>query len=344
MKEKEENETSLVSEIRKKNTKAFKCFECGKPGHFKKDCRVFKQRNNSANVVKKTKKNKRDVLLCTSAMTSSGATRDEWIIDSGATQHMCNTKSNFSEINYFEKPMNVQVGDGNCLYAVASGKIKLVMKLSSEETECTLEKVLFVPKLCYNLISISKITENGARAKFFDNKCEISRGDKTVIGEGVKNGNLYHLKCNTPKVNISKYCGNSEYLWHQSYGHLGFDNLRKLNGKKLVSGMSYEQKGNPPFCHECCQGKSHKLPFLKKVSKEKVRPFQLIHSDVCGKITPTSLGGGKYFLTFIDEATHYVWVYILKTKDEVFEKFKEWKRMVENEFSTRVKRLRTDNG
>ena len=58
----------------------------------------------------------------------------------------------------------------------------------------------------------------------------------------------------------------------------------------------------------------------------------------------SQLGGGLYFLTFIDDHTRYVWAYILKTKDQVFEKFIEWKALVENSSGQKLRTLRTDNG
>nr|GEW13568.1 retrovirus-related Pol polyprotein from transposon TNT 1-94 [Tanacetum cinerariifolium] len=55
-------------------------------------------------------------------------------------------------------------------------------------------------------------------------------------------------------------------------------------------------------------------------------------------------GGCVYFVTFIDDYSREVWVYFLKTKYEVFGKFKEWKTMVEKQTGKQVKTLRTDNG
>ena len=75
-----------------------------------------------------------------------------------------------------------------------------------------------------------------------------------------------------------------------------------------------------------------------------VRIIQEINSDVRGKVTPTSIGGANYFVTFIDDATIYTWVYFLKTKDEVFAKFVEWKTIVEKQFDKCVKIIRSDNG
>ena len=57
-----------------------------------------------------------------------------------------------------------------------------------------------------------------------------------------------------------------------------------------------------------------------------------------------SLSGAEYFLSFIDDKTRYVWVYFLKSKDQVFEKFLEWKAMVEKSTGRKLKAIRTDNG
>ena len=57
-----------------------------------------------------------------------------------------------------------------------------------------------------------------------------------------------------------------------------------------------------------------------------------------------SLGGAEYFLTFIDDRTHYTWVYVLKRKDEVFGCFLRWKALVEKSSGRKLKAIRTDNG
>ena len=70
-------------------------------------------------------------------------------------------------------------------------------------------------------------------------------------------------------------------------------------------------------------------------------PLDLVHSDLCGKMNEKSLGGAQYFLSFIDDSTHYVWVYFLKSKDQVF---LEWKAMVEKSVGRKLKVFRTNNG
>ena len=56
-----------------------------------------------------------------------------------------------------------------------------------------------------------------------------------------------------------------------------------------------------------------------------------------------SLGGGLYFVSFIDDLTRKVWAYPIRTKDRVFSIFSEWLAMVENQTGRKLKCLRTDN-
>ena len=70
----------------------------------------------------------------------------------------------------------------------------------------------------------------------------------------------------------------------------------------------------------------------------------MVHSDVCGKISSKSLSGAEYFVTFIDDKTRYIWVYVIKKKSDVFKCFCEWKTEVEKSLGRSVKTLRTDNG
>jgi hypothetical protein len=55
-------------------------------------------------------------------------------------------------------------------------------------------------------------------------------------------------------------------------------------------------------------------------------------------------GGKKYFITFIDDATKYCYVYLLRTKDEALHHFKIYKAEVENQLNRKIKRLRSDRG
>ena len=73
-------------------------------------------------------------------------------------------------------------------------------------------------------------------------------------------------------------------------------------------------------------------------------PFTMIHSDIWGPSRIQSLTGEKWFITFIDDHTRITWVYLLKEKSEAEQTFKNSHLMVQNQYNTRIKILRTDNG
>ncbi|XP_066941042.1 uncharacterized protein [Macrobrachium rosenbergii] len=84
-----------------------------------------------------------DVTLFASALPTTVANND-WIIDSGDTQHMCNSKKYLSYFAEFSNSLNVEVGDGRLLSAVGEGTVRLKAKLPDGKVKtCVLEKVLF---------------------------------------------------------------------------------------------------------------------------------------------------------------------------------------------------------
>ena len=52
--------------------------------------------------------------------------------------------------------------------------------------------------------------------------------------------------------------------------------------------------------------------------------LDIIHSDICRPMQTSSLSRYVYYASFIDDNSHKNWIYFLKKKDEVFERFKEF--------------------
>jgi transposase InsO family protein len=69
-----------------------------------------------------------------------------------------------------------------------------------------------------------------------------------------------------------------------------------------------------------------------------------VHSDVCGPMSTTSLSEYVYYVSFIDNLSRKTWIYFLKSKGEVFRKFKEFKALIENLSERKIKILRSNNG
>ena len=70
----------------------------------------------------------------------------------------------------------------------------------------------------------------------------------------------------------------------------------------------------------------------------------LIHSDISRPMPKTSMSGSRYVLTFIDDFSRFTWVFFLKKKSKVLERFIEFKASVENAYGRKIMSLRYDNG
>ena len=97
----------------------------------------------------------------------STLSKEIWIIDSGATCHMCKDKSFFSELKSLKDGQEVSLGDGHVLEATVEGTVPLEMVLpDGSKQKCNLKNVLLIPKLAYNLLSVSKSTKAGKTFEF----------------------------------------------------------------------------------------------------------------------------------------------------------------------------------
>ena len=92
------------------------------------------------------------------------------------------------------------------------------------------------------------------------------------------------------------------------------------------------------------QGCISKHKFEKDSHERTYAPLELIHSDVAGPFPHMSMSQAKYALTFIDEFSRYCWVYFLKHKSEVFDLFKVFRALVENQSGMKLNMLRYENG
>ena len=204
------------------------------------------------------------------------------------------------------------------------------MNLPNESKACTLHNVLYMPGLFYNLLSVSQASKKGKIVKFTDSTCHILSKSHKLIAKATKRGSLYKFNCSfdTERVHFASGPITNEDIWHQRFGHLGLHNLQKIAREKLVKGFKFDISQDLTFCESCTHGKQHRTKFSKSEKRAEL-PLGLVHSNLCGKINEMSLSGAEYFLSFIDDKTHYVCVYFLKRKNQVFEKFVEWKKLIE---------------
>ncbi len=131
-------------------------------------------------------------------------------------------------------------------------------------------------------------------------------------------------------------------FWHERLGHLNMASLKELD--PMVDGMNLKEVSLHHVCEGCIEGKHQRTPFPKDGATRASQLLEIVHNHVCGPMRTTLHGGARYFLTFIDNFSRKTHVYFLKAKREVFEKFKQYKGLVENKIRHKIKVLRSNNG
>ena len=133
------------------------------------------------------------------------------------------------------------------------------------------------------------------------------------------------------------------WRWHARFGHLHFRALHDLGAKGMVRGMPAIAHLDQ-FCVACTIGEMRRTPFPRASPYRAESALELVHGDLCGPITPATASGNKYFLLIVDDFSRYMWLEVLKTKDEAFCYFKKIKAHAEMQGNAKLRAFHTDRG
>ena len=250
----------------------------------------------------------------------------DWILDSGATDHMTGNKNLLH---------NYKIGKGQEFVYVANGeKMKICGYGSIIVFSKEIKDVLHVKNCTANLLSMGKLSKELNCEIIFSPQNVFFQDivSKRMIGEGVFKNGLYFLYSRI--YNFNTQVQDMGHLWHKRIGHPSDRTL------KCIFNFSNLDCSN---CEVCKLAKHTRLPFANSNSKSN-HIFELVHSDVWGPAPVNSYNDFKYFVTFIDDFSRLTYLYLLKNKSEVFSHFQDFSNLIENQYNTRIKILRTDNG
>ncbi|GAA0173161.1 transmembrane signal receptor [Lithospermum erythrorhizon] len=317
------------------------CYKCHKMGHFQYECPTWKKEAHYTTV----EEEEDDMLLMAQSEVSGKELSKVWFIDSGCSNHMCRSEELFTSLDKTFSH-SVKLGNDTKLTVIGKG----IVKIKLNNVTYSIGDVYFVPELKTNLLSVGQLQEKGLSIVFKNGKCCVfhpTRGE--IVQTNMKANRMFML------ISEVQICSDAEggclqatvrentELWHQRLGHLNYKSLCNLQGKKMVTGMP-EIKNDGLVCTHCLSGKQTRVSIPKEATWRASKPLELIHSDLCGPITPTSNSGKRYFLSFIDDYSRKCWIYLLSNKSDALEHFKYFKNMAENEIEAKLKCLRTDRG
>ena len=167
---------------------------------------------------KEEKKNKDDEYTCLMYKIKKGnipSHSTSWLIDSACTAHMTFSRSLFSEYKSMQSA-SVEMETKAKTSAVGCGDVVLTLNVNGEPKPCKLKGVLHVPDLGYSLLSVSKMTQNGLKVLFRDEKCAVKQNSKTVATTKLVQ-KLYVLDVNHQKNSAMLA---SLQTWHERLAHV----------------------------------------------------------------------------------------------------------------------------
>src|SRR3984885_12010336 len=330
-----------------------KCHHCSKRGH-KEDQRWVKHPELRPEKSRRDEKSERPKFAMMATVMGPAVPKRQsgpyiWFTDSGASDHFSPHRDLFTTFHTLEEPIYTETAEGTAM-GTGMGRITItVLGKDDTETDLELNDVIYAPNMSSNLFSLAAAYDKGFETRITPGYGLRIFHNDTIVAKSVRvAGGLFRLKTPTDAFALAAQVTSATPeldidIWHRRMGHLGEDNVRKL--AKMVEGMVIKSRTEVGVCEACLEGKQHRQPSHQPATRA-TEPLELIHSDLCGQIDPTTFGGTNYYLLFTEDLSRWSHIYPLKRKSsaEVVEKFREYKAEVERQTGKVIKRLRTDGG
>ncbi|KAJ0941493.1 putative RNA-directed DNA polymerase [Helianthus annuus] len=338
-----------------KDRKHIKCFKCDQYGHYASECNELKEQKDEANFIQ-TQEEEHALLLSVHGEQVKDVVflnedkvfpaRDDndneiWYLDNGASNHMTGEKTFFAELDG-NVTGQVRFGDGSKVQI--KGKGTILFKCKNGE-QLVLPDVYFIPALNSNILSLGQMTEVGYEVNMRSDYLKMHDVNGRLMMKVQRSKNrMYKIALKTSQpVCLATKLDNEAWLWHSRLGHINFRKMEEMARKGMVRGIP-SIKHPTQLCEGCLVSKQTRQSFPNEAQWRAKEPLELVYADLCGPITPQTAGGNRYFLLIVDDFCRFMWVYMIKTKDQAFMEFKKFKTLVEKQSSYKIKTLRTDRG
>ena len=254
-----------------------------------------------------------------------------FVIDSGASKHICNMKHLLKNLDTSRRP----------IMTTANGSTTVVDGIGSIGN---IHGIFLIPSFVVNLISVSELTNKGMNIQFTDKHCVLMGKEPLIIGTlntsglYIANENIFHLPTPPPSALVSATILPQHLLWHNRLNHLCDERLALIgqHGTALNFNFKLNRHSNDrPFCTTCALCKAHRTPstltaqsqhqrstpsttppLSRAYISQQIPPLCKFSMDIKGKFPIRSKNGKYYILIVTCIRTRYRWGYFLSEKSD----------------------------
>ncbi|KNZ48840.1 hypothetical protein VP01_5379g1, partial [Puccinia sorghi] len=225
-----------------------------------------------------------------------------FILDSRSSSHIVSDRKFF--LNLDESKGGVI--NTSCGLSTLQIKGKGTVKIKFRDQTVVFHNVLLVPNITFNVLSLRLLVLDKCNINFYANHFEILR-DNEIYLDGHYQNNIPILELHPELPQHQTHLSEAELL-HKSLSHVSYCRLRQKLGIPIKASKE---------CKSCAVVKITKATFKHQTSLAS-KPFEELHLDLIGPITPLSHKQHKYILTIVDGNTRFVCTIPLTSKSDVF--------------------------
>jgi hypothetical protein len=339
-----------VNRAPKATNDKIKCYICHKVGHKASECYANKRSKKNCSRCKKightdsecwfNKNNKKEEKDQSSeeygnffapVIPSSSdvvINEDTWILDSGASKHLCTNKKLMSQIEKASEAIRMKCANKQTVELSEIGRVKLRILNGRKEAAVTLLNVAHAPTFQCNIISVGKLIDAGAKVVFGKRGAMVFAKDGKPVITAKRFGNLFVISIVNKSDNthvVTEDMKSKAEQWHCRLGHIAYEGLKRMVLNKSVEGLNIEQVNEKTMrrCSSCLKGKQHRHPFNSEWKDKAENVMDRAHADLCGPVQSTR-EGQEYLSTIIDERSRMIFGDLLKYKSDAAEGIMKW--------------------
>jgi hypothetical protein len=291
-------------------------------------------------------------------LAGRGEYRDRLILDTGATDHLCNDRSKFISFDSGTYYAVIKTGAGP-ITVTQKGTIKVNLTCSDGSVlPVTFSNVLFAPEMFVSVLSHSQLRQKNVYYHGFDHKLYHRRSDTDfeiaytpeidriptflLADDELKAAQLLAFAAaNTPRQNSKLIPTRDVSLrdLHELFGHADVQTLRQL----VSSTTGLRLTDVTGFSCEVCMLSSSQKQVSRRSPNRSTHFLHRVHVDIVGPVTPRGIHGEQHWIIYTDDYSRHRWIDVTDTKQMITAKFLDFIRRMKSQYNVQIAYVHVDN-